>query len=215
MRHKQVLSRPRILDRCSTWSVLVLVLVASCLGCAESVGSARSTGSHAANYSFMAKSRKYIVWSNHYPGSEHTPTVNAAITQYLQKNHQTVIERSKLDAVFREQRLRLMYTSDDQADLLQVGKLLGADQIIFADSTSSYEGSNGYLVTVRVRAVDVETAAILWNGSAWLTYGIRNEDEGLAFLASIAMYRALCPTEELGVRWTDYDTSGKGGCKKE
>jgi hypothetical protein len=214
MRHKQVLSRPRILDRYSTWSVLVLVLVASCLGCAESVGSARSVGSHAANYSFMAKSRKYIVWSNHYPGSEHASTVNAAITQYLQQNHQTVVERSKLDAVFREQRFRLMYTPDDQADLLRVGKLLGADQIIFTDCTSSYS-YDGSLVTVRLRAVDVETAAILWSGSAWFTYGIRNEDEGLAFLASIAMYRALCPTEELGVRWTDYDTSGKGGCKKE
>ena len=159
----------------------------------------------------MEKSRKYIVWSNHLYGQEHASTVNAAITQYLQSAHQTVVERSKLDAVFQEQHLRLMHTPDDEAQLLRVGKLIGADQIIFADSKSTYD-QGGYLVSVHVRAVDVETAAILWSGSTWVTDALVSEEDALANMPQIAMMRALCPTEVVGVRWVEYGNSVKAGC---
>ena len=187
----------------------VLVLVTSCFGCAEQY--VWSSGSHAANYSFMEKSRKYIVWTTHSPRGELESTVNAAITQYLQSAHQTVVERNKLNAVFQEQRLRLMYTADDEALLLRVGKLIGADQIIFGDSKSTdYHG--GYLVSVRVRAVDVETAAILWSGSAWVIDAVISDDDALARIPNIAIMRALCPTEVVGVQWVEYGLSEKAGC---
>lgn len=192
-------------------ALAVLILVTSCFGCAEQERYVRSSGSHAVNYSFMEKSRKYIVWSNHSPERERESTVNAAITQYLQSAHQTVVERSKLDAVFQEQRLRLMHTPDDEAQLLRVGKLIGADQIIFADSKSTSD-HGGYLVSVRVRAVDVETAAILWSGSAWVIDALVSDEDALANMPKVAIRRALCPLEVAGVRWMEYGNSVKAGC---
>ena len=84
-------------------------------------------------------------------------TANSAATTWLQKRGLSVLERSQLDQILAEQQLRLVRSSDDEAMLLHVGRLAGASQIVFIDTTSS---------AVSIRAVDLESGKIRWTGSA-------------------------------------------------
>jgi len=84
-------------------------------------------------------------------------TANSMATIWLQKRGLSVLERSQLDQILAEQQLRLVRSSDDEAMLLHVGRIAGASQIIFIDTTSS---------TVSIRAVDLESGTIRWTGSA-------------------------------------------------
>jgi len=84
-------------------------------------------------------------------------TANSMATIWLQKRGLLVLERSQLDQILAEQQLRLVRSSDDEAMLLHVGRIAGASQIIFIDTTSS---------TVSIRAVDLESGKIRWTGSA-------------------------------------------------
>ncbi len=80
---------------------------------------------------------------------------------WLQKRGLTLVERARLQQVFQEQGIRLTYTPDREADLLRVGQLVGAQQVVFTEHT-------GYN-SVSIRGVHVETAEVLWSGSAYWT----------------------------------------------
>lgn len=138
------------------------------------------------------------------------------------------MERSRLDQVFSEQAIRLTHTPDDDAQILRVGKLLGADRIIFAEHTissnivssayiSKYGGQSRsetvYHVSVAVRSVNVETGEVRWSGSAQYPRPINNPESGLSFLTQSAIARALCPIEE-GWTWTETSILDQGGCRK-
>ena len=84
-------------------------------------------------------------------------TANSVATIWLQKRGLSVLERSQLDQILAEQQLRLVRSSDDDAMLLHVGRIAGASQIVFIDTTSS---------AVSIRAVDLESGKIGWTGSA-------------------------------------------------
>ncbi len=82
-------------------------------------------------------------------------------TTWLQKRGATVIERSRLNQLLTEQQVQLRYTVDREANLLRLGKLAGVSVLVFADGNAI----PGH-ASVSVRAVDVETAVVLWSGSA-------------------------------------------------
>lgn len=84
-------------------------------------------------------------------------TANSVATIWLQKRGLSVLERSQLDELLAEQQLRLVRSSDDDAMLLHVGRIAGASQMVFIDTTST---------TVSIRAVDLESGKIGWTGSA-------------------------------------------------
>ena len=87
-------------------------------------------------------------------GNNHTAN-NAAIT-WLQKRGVSVdLERTHLDKIFSEQELSLIHSSD--ADLLQVGRLVGASEIVFVEASAT---------SVSVRSVELESGKIGWTGSA-------------------------------------------------
>lgn len=73
---------------------------------------------------------------------------------WFQERGYTVVERSRIHAALTEQRFS-MQTGDDRA-VLNAGRMLGAQQIVFvmADSTR-----------VAFRAIDTETGRILWSGT--------------------------------------------------
>jgi hypothetical protein len=73
------------------------------------------------------KGLRFIVWSNH-------PLITNTITAWVQHGN-TVVERARFKEILDEQHIRLTYTPDDDADILRVGRLLGADRIVFADAT--------------------------------------------------------------------------------
>ncbi len=69
----------------------------------------------------------FAIWTNH-------PLVTAELSQTVLRAGGRVIERAQLVRVFEEQRIRLTHTADDEADLLRVGRLVGAEFLIFAEA---------------------------------------------------------------------------------
>jgi hypothetical protein len=96
---------------------------------------------------------RLVVWSTDYMATHH---VEPVLIAWLQERGMTVIERAHLDKLFQEQHTRLR-NGDDRAELLRVGKIVGAEQIVFASSKD---------MGASFRAVDVESSEILWSGYA-------------------------------------------------
>ncbi len=114
-----------------------------------------------------------------------TPSIVGAATTWLQKRGATVIERSRLSQLLTEQQVQLRYTADREADLLKIGKLAGVSVLVFADG-NAIPGN----ASVAIRAVDVETAVVLWSGSAQYTGPLRYLDYALAGLTCEALATA-------------------------
>jgi hypothetical protein len=128
-----------------------------------------------------------------------------AIT-WLQKQGLTVVERARLKQVLDEQTIRLTHTADDEAQVLRVGKLLGADMVVFFDASASQgtqanmnfsmfggAGANFqglYTPSVSVRGVNVETSEVTWTGHAHYAQPIPNLDDALARLTCQALATA-------------------------
>lgn len=148
---------------------------------------------------------RFVVWANH-------PAVEQQIAQILMADGHTVVERGRLQAVFNEQKLRLSHTPDE--DVLRVGRLVGATQVVFAEVSSLERGPglSGFPpVRVMVRSVDVESGTVLWSGSAWYAESTRNPERSATFLAYAAIARATCRIEH-GAMWEEYTAHG-GGCR--
>jgi hypothetical protein len=71
--------------------------------------------------------RRYVVWGDH-------QGVTSTVTSALQQNGQSVVERARLQEVFNEQKIVLTHTAEDYSDVFRVGRLLGADVVVFAES---------------------------------------------------------------------------------
>jgi len=141
---------------------------------------------------------RLVVWG------DHASAVDTATT-WLMKRGYRVVERAKLDEVLREQKIYLTHTDEDHARLLQVGKLLGAKQVIFLDTNFSqhqgddaffnaYGGRAGshalYNIDVSIRGIDIESGEIQWTGTATYPGGIRNPEEGMGHLTRSALSKA-------------------------
>lgn len=177
-------------------------------GCARTLDPV-TTGFHAPIDPNAPKNPKVVVWGNH------AGMVNAIIG-WVQQGGATVVERARLQEVFEEQKIRLTHTTDDEAGLLKVGRLIGADHVIFAEATvtpatssRAYVGSYGggavsetvYHVGVAVRGVAVESGEVRWSGTAHYPGPINNPEQGIVYLAQSAIARALCRVE-VGYTWT-------------
>jgi hypothetical protein len=191
-------------------------------GCAHTVYPV-TTGSHALiDSANKDKKFRFVVWATH-------PSMASTITSFLQSAGHTVVERSRLQQVFKEQEIRLTHSSEDDAEILRVGKLLGADRVVFAEHNISSNVVSGsyfnmygggsqsatvYHVSVAVRAVNVETGEVRWSGSAHYPSGINNPEAGLSYLTQSAIARAVCPIET-GYEWKESSTFETGGCRKK
>ncbi|MGH7205269.1 MAG: CsgG/HfaB family protein [Nitrospiraceae bacterium] len=194
----------------------------SLFGCARTLYPV-TNGSHAPiDPAAKDKKWRFVVWSDH-------AGVANAIAAWTQQVGHTVVERARLMEVFNEQKLRLTHTPDDNADVLRVGRLVGADRVIFADVTirpeavsQAYVGPYGggsrsgtvYHLNVSVRAVNVETGEVRWSGTAYYPGPVTNPDQGAVYLAQSAIARALCPVEE-GFEWVEPGSWSEGGCRKK
>jgi hypothetical protein len=81
---------------------------------------------------------------------------NAAIT-WLQKRGVSIVERTHLDQILAEQRRQLTYSSDEEGMLLQAGRILGASEIVFVETSPT---------SVSVRSVELANGKIGWTGRA-------------------------------------------------
>jgi len=130
--------------------------------------------------------QRVVVLGNH-------PGMVSTVIEDFQIQGQTVVERSQLEALLREQQVRLTYSPDSDADVLRVGKLIGADALVIAEATST---------TVTMRGVAVETGEIQWTSTASFPGAIRTAESGLVVLTKAALARARCPLS-VGAPWSN------------
>ena len=141
---------------------------------------------------------RIVVWGNH-PGAVGTATT------WLLKRGLRVVERAKLQQLFNEQDIRLTHTPDDEANILRVGKILGAQTIVFVETkitsqefsetrVSAYYGRSAsytvYNVGLSLRGVEVETGEISWSGTAHFPEPAANVERGVVVLTCHALATA-------------------------
>jgi hypothetical protein len=200
------------------WCIAVLLTLAGCGGRILPV----TSGFHAPGETFgfghdvdgrfmPSKPETLVIWANHAGIEPHLAGV-------LLHDGYTVVERARLQQIFDEQKIRLMYTSEKEADVLRVGQLAGATQVIFVEVRR--EPTYGHEIksaSVGIRSVSVETGQVRWSGTAHVRttdwYVIQDAREG--DLAEMAMRRATCPVETGRFEWIEPSESDYvGGCRQ-
>ncbi|MCH8039369.1 MAG: hypothetical protein IH977_03380 [Nitrospinae bacterium] len=137
---------------------------------------------------------RLVVWGEH-------PTAVGATTSWLFKRGYRLVERARLQQVLNEQRTILTHTPEDEARILQVGRLIGAQTIVFVDTNLTktvdmvVTRSIGVLktkfdISVTIRGVDVETGEINWFGKAHLSKPATNPERRLVTLTQEALKAA-------------------------
>jgi hypothetical protein len=144
----------------------------------------------------------------------------AEVQQMLTRGGNIVVERQEIAQIQEEQRFRLRHASDTDADLLQIGKLSGADRVVFVEGTvrPARFGISlipHYALSVTVRSVHAESGQIGWHGFASYSTPISDPDSAMGSLTFWAVARALCKQEE-GARWIEPGPYRKlVGCVKQ
>ena len=125
-----------------------------------------------------------------------------------------VVERAKLDEVLKEQVIQL--THADDANVLKVGKLVGAQAIIVGgvQEWEHHEQSRMNKVSLSFRMIDVETGQLLFNGEGHLTDFTTDDPEGSArlivhrILARFGSHTGLLGSGRIGVNWELLEEKG-------
>jgi len=201
------------------WLIAVGLSVTALAGCAHGVYPV-TTGFHTPiDPNVPQKVLRVVIWSNN-AGAEDT------IIEMMQQNGVIVVERARLQQILDEQNIRLTHTRENDANILNVGKLLGADRVIFAEATitetvleralinangGSARPETGYNLSVAIRGVDVETGEIRWSGSGQYPAPVSNPNVGIVYLTKRAVQHALCPVE-VGYVWMEPGELEKTGC---
>ena len=133
---------------------------------------------------------RLVVW-----GAE--PNAVGTATSWLLKRGYRVVERAKLYQVLEEQRIQLTHTPEDEAHVLGVGKLIGAQMVVFVETkitsqeagsavVTQYGGSaktySVYNLGMTIRGVDVETGEVQWVGTGRYPKPARNIEDGIVKL---------------------------------
>ena len=118
-----------------------------------------------------------------------------------------MVERAKLDEVLKEQVIQLKHADD--ANVLKVGKLLGAQAIIVGEvqQWERHEQERTHSVSLSLRMIDVETGVLLFSGEGHLTDRTTDDPEGSArliahrMLARFGSQTGLLGSGRIGVNW--------------
>lgn len=118
-----------------------------------------------------------------------------------------MVERAKLDEVLKEQVIQL--THADDANVLKVGKLLGAQAIIVGE-VQQWERrvqERTHSVSLALRMIDVETGVLQFSGEGHLTDPTTDNPESSArlivhrILARFGSQTGLLGSGRIGVNW--------------
>jgi hypothetical protein len=118
-----------------------------------------------------------------------------------------MVERAKLDEVLKEQVIQLKHADD--ADVLKVGKLLGAQAIIVGEvqQWERHERERTHSVSLSLRMIDVQTGLLLFNGEGHLVDPTTDDPENSArlivhrILARFGSQTGLLGSGRIGVNW--------------
>ncbi len=125
-----------------------------------------------------------------------------------------IVERAKLDEVFKEQVVQLQYADD--ADVLKVGKLVGAHAIVVGE-VQQWErtvGEQVSRVSLVFRMIDVESGLVLFNGEGHSSDATADDPESLArviahrILARFGSQTGLLGSGRIGVNWELQESAG-------
>src|SRR5688572_3455279 len=125
-----------------------------------------------------------------------------------------MVERPKLDEVLKEQVIQL--THADDANVLKVGRLVGARAIIVGGVQQWEREEQGRTnhVSLSLRMIDVETGQLLFNGEGHLADFTTDDPEGSArlivhrILARFGSQTALLGSGRIGVNWELQEEQG-------
>jgi Curli production assembly/transport component CsgG/PDZ domain len=125
-----------------------------------------------------------------------------------------MVERAKLDEVLKEQVIQL--THADDANVLKVGKLVGAQAIIVGgvQQWERLEQGRTNKVSLSLRMIDVETGQLLFNGEGHLADFTTDDPEGSArlivhrILARFGSQTGLLGSGRIGVNWELVEEKG-------
>jgi curli production assembly/transport component CsgG/PDZ domain-containing protein len=125
-----------------------------------------------------------------------------------------MVERAKLDEVLKEQVIQL--THADDANVLKVGRLVGAQAIIVGgvQQWERHEQGRSNKVSLSLRMIDVETGQLLFNGEGQLADFTTDDPEGSArlivhrILARFGSQTGLLGSGRIGVNWELLEEKG-------
>lgn len=125
-----------------------------------------------------------------------------------------MVERAKLDEVLKEQVIQL--THADDANVLKVGKLVGAQAIIVGEvqQWERHAQERMHSVSLALRMIDVETGLLLFSGEGHLTDSTTDDPESSArliahrVLARFGSQTGLLGSGRIGVNWELLDEKG-------
>jgi len=140
--------------------------------------------------------------------------VAGIVTTLLLDLDMNMVERAKLDEVLKEQVIQLTHTDD--ANVLKVGKLVGAHAIIVGgvQQWEQHEQARTSSVSLSLRMIDVETGQLLFNGEGHLTDSTRDDAESAArlivhrILARFGSQTGLLGSGRIGVNWELLESGG-------
>ena len=140
--------------------------------------------------------------------------VAGIVTTLLLDLDVNMVERAKLDEVFKEQVIQLKYADD--AEVLKVGKLVGAHAIVVGE-VQQWERTMGdqvSQVSLAFRMIDVESGLVLFNGEGHSADATADDPEGLArliahrILARFGSQTGLLGSGRIGVNWDLQESAG-------
>jgi PDZ domain/Curli production assembly/transport component CsgG len=140
--------------------------------------------------------------------------VAGIVTTLLLDLDVNMVERAKLDEVFKEQVVQLQYADD--ADVLKVGKLVGAQAIVVGE-VQQWErtvGEQVSRVSLAFRMVDVQSGVVLFNGEGHSSDATADDPEGLArviahrILTRFGSQTGLLGSGRIGVNWDLQESAG-------
>jgi curli biogenesis system outer membrane secretion channel CsgG len=85
----------------------------------------------------------------------------------------TVLERSRVEQIYEEQRLQLL-RGDERLNTLNVGKMLGAKAVVVGEVNQYESKEQGSSVSISLRIVDVESGSIVYSGTGQWPEPIRD-----------------------------------------
>ena len=140
--------------------------------------------------------------------------VAGIVTTLLLDLDANMVERAKLDEVFKEQVIQLKHAAD--AEVLKVGRLVGAHAIVVGEvqQWERTEGDQISRVSLAFRMIDVESGVVLFNGGGHGSDAMVDDPEGLArliahrILARFGSQTGLLGSGRIGVNWDLQESAG-------
>lgn len=196
----------------SLWLCAASLLLHGCVGGGFGAASSDKMSDGTWNYtvpitdgfrnSLPKPGERVVIWGGH-------PSATGSAINWLQRQGLRIVERAQLQKIFDEQHIKLTHTLDDEAQVLRVGKLLGADAVVFLDTpitggsrssgggfafgnigSSGLDSASVYSTSAWIRGVNIETGEVMWSATARYPASSINLDNALAVLTCHALATA-------------------------